>query len=140
MHITQAAESLLLDVLRAAPALSGVTVRRRIDDEPKTRPIVTISGSEREALIPDGLYSVAQVDLKVDIETQFEQSTVAEHDNLITAVYSSIPEIGQFTGAQAYFEKVYFGATHEAGDLQNDLVRIYSLRTYIVGRLTIPTG
>ena len=94
----------------------------------------------REALIPDGLYSVAQVDLKVDIETQFDQSIVAAHDNLITAVFLSIPEIGQFTATQAYFEKVYFGATHEAGDLQNDLVRIYSLRTYIVGRLTIPTG
>jgi hypothetical protein len=140
MHITQAAESLLLDVLRAAPALSGVTVRRRVDDETKTRPIVTISGSERQALIPDGLYSVAQVDLKVEIETQFDQSTVAEHDNLITAAFSSIPDIGQFTAAQVYFEKVYFGPTHEAGDLQNDLVRIYRLQTYIVGRLTIPTG
>jgi hypothetical protein len=138
-HATQAAEMLAVDVLSAAAALSGVPVRRQVDDDQKTRPMVIISASIREALIPDGLYSVNQIDLKIDIETQFAQETSGQHDSLVEAVGAAIPEIGKYTAAQPYFEEVFFGPTRRGEETQNDLVRIYSFESYLVGRLTIPT-
>ena len=138
-HPTQGAEMLLVDVLGAAAALSGVPIRRAVDDDQKTRPMVIVSGVVREPLIPDGLYSVFQIDLSVTIETQFAQTPSAEHDVLIQAVGAAIPEIGVYSAAQPYFEKVFFGPTHAGQETQNDLVRIYSFESYLVGRLTIPS-
>src|SRR5260221_719213 len=112
-HPTQAAEMLLVDILSPATGLSGVApVVRQVDDNLKTRPIVVISAQIHEALRPDGMYSVYQLDFTVAIETQFDQQPSSEHDALIYAAGVAIPDIGQYTASQPYFIKVYFGPTH----------------------------
>lgn len=137
-HATEAAEKLLVGVLGASTGLSGVPVRRAVDDDQKTRPMVIVAGSIRDALIPDGLYSVYQIDLKIEIESQFAQQASQEHDAIIAAIGEAIPTIGKYTGPQTYFESVFFGPTRSAEETRNELVRIYTFQTYLVGRLTIP--
>jgi hypothetical protein len=138
-HPTQAAEMLLVGILGAAPGISGVaSVFRQVEDEPKTRPAVIVLARIREALIPDGMYSVYQTDFTISIETQFAQQTAALHDALIQAAGVAIPPIGKYTAAQPYFESISFGPTHGGQQSQTELVRIYEFTGYLVGRLVIP--
>jgi hypothetical protein len=134
--MTEVAEQFLIDIL--TPQMAPVPVRRDVSDPQIARPIVIVAGHLDETYIPDGRYSVAKVALDVTLETQVGQSTDVDHETLISQISTALPNYGQWTGTQSYYEKVYFGPVRTGEKKTNDLVRSYMFGFYLVGRLTIP--
>lgn len=133
--MTEVAEQFLIDIL--SPQLAPVPVRRDVADPQIQRPIVLVAGRLDETYIPDARWSVAKIALDVTVETQVGQSTDTEHETLIAQVSKAMPNYGEWTTPQVYYEKVYFGPLHGQQKKTNELVRAYLFTFYLVGRLLL---
>jgi hypothetical protein len=134
--MTEVAEQFLIDIL--SPLLAPVPVRRDVTDQQIVRPIVIVAGRLDETYIPNARFSVAKIGLDVMLETQVDTTTDIDHEALISRVSASLPNYGQWTNPQSYYESVFFGPMVSQQKRTNDLVRSYVFGTYLVGKLTIP--
>jgi len=134
--MTEVAEQFMIDILE--PQLAPVPVWHEVADPQIQRPIVIVGAHLDEIYIPDGRYSVAKVALDVTLETQVGQTTDSAHESLVSQVSGALPNYGQWTGTQAYYEKVYFGPMQGQAKKTNELVRAYQFNLYLVCRLIIP--
>lgn len=134
--MTEVAEQFLIDIL--TPQMAPVPVRRDVSDPQIARPIVIVAAHLDETYIPDARYSVAKIALDITLETQVGQHSDTQHEALISQISAALPNYGEWTGTQTYYEKVYFGPMRTQEKKQNDLVRSYMFGFYLVGRLTIP--
>jgi len=132
--MTEIAERFMIDIL--SPQMTPIPVVRQVADAQITRPIVIVAGTLEETYIPNGRHSVAKIGLNVKLETQVGQHSDSDHINLISQLSAALPNYGQWTGSQNYYQKVFFGPIISQQETVNDLVRSYVFGLYLVGDLT----
>jgi hypothetical protein len=136
--MTDPSEKFLVNWLTAAPGLAGVPIVQNVADTGLVRPIVIVAAQYHETLIPCGPYPVARINLDATLETQVNETTDAQHQALVNALFAAIPPYGRYTGPDTTFDQLYFGPVQSAQAEKTELVRAYKVSLYFVCRLTVP--